>query len=125
MKKLLAVTLLSMSICTTSVGYSQSLYTGGGYQGSAGLGTETNVGTENYAVWIFRGITFLSFLLALYAAWDDLNAWLADGGGNRQDERIVGVCEFYEKYKDIRNLGEMGQILKEKRACSRCSRGKP
>jgi len=121
MKKLLAVTLLSMSVCTTSVGYSQSLYTVGSYHDPARLGTETNVGTENYAVWIFRGITFLSFLLALYAAWDDFERWLEDNEGltypDVYDPRIQGVCTFYYKYRYDYDLEGLQEALEDNDYC--------
>jgi len=127
MKKLLTVTMLSMSVCATSVGYTQSLYAGGGnYPEYAGLTTETDVGAENANVikWIFRGIEFVTFILALQAAWKDLNAWLADGNGNREDPRAVGVCEFYHRYKNNHDLSAMKEILKENRLCSLCSKRK-
>jgi len=121
MKKLLAVLMMSMSFFVAQAGYTQSLYSDGNYSNSAGLGAETDVGTENAAVWIFRGIAFLSFLLALYAAWDDFEDWLEDNEELEEpdlyDPRIQGVCTFYYKYRDNYDLGGLKQALDDNDYC--------
>jgi len=121
MKKLLAVTMLSMSVCATSVGYAQSMYTEGGYYGSAGLGVEADVGTEGVGAveWVFRAMTFISFVLALNAAWKDFNSWEGEQGHkpNLDDERIQAVCDFYYDYRSDYDLDGMGKALEDNNYC--------
>jgi len=107
MKKLLAVTMLSMSVFGTSVGYTQSLYEGGTYRVSESP-SETDVRANAIVIpvlkWIFWGTVYYVFTKALDAAWAELTSWLRDqneeGEPDLDDPRIKAVCDFVEKYKD-------------------------
>jgi len=123
MKKLLAVAILSTSVCAPSIGYAQSSYAVQNHYASEGFNTKNDFHPENRQVikWIFKGVEYAMFAWALYDAWQDLHDWLDKNEGvdnpDVHDPSIKAVCTFYYKYKNTNNLEEMGNILDSNNAC--------